>query len=67
MRRLALIMAAAASLTAGSPSDGASQTAACGLYCDVIDLACRKSIGWLDLGACHEWHEGCLDGCRAFE
>lgn len=66
MRRLALMIAAAASLSAGRPDAGVARTISCGLYCDVIDLACRKSIGWLDLDACQQWHEGCLDGCSAF-
>jgi hypothetical protein len=68
MRRVVLCLAAlvvmSGAATAPAPAAAAKLAGFCGLYCDAIYLGCRKTIGWFDLEACQEWHDGCLDGCR---
>ncbi|MFQ5746051.1 MAG: hypothetical protein ACE5HF_02375 [Gemmatimonadota bacterium] len=59
----ALLAAAAAATIIGTPRPASAKVDWCGLYCDVIYLGCKKTIGWLDQDACDEWHQGCLDGC----
>ncbi|MFQ5890596.1 MAG: hypothetical protein ACE5JR_11160 [Gemmatimonadota bacterium] len=67
MRRTIILLAALFTLTGGSADDApaAAKVNWCGLYCDVIYIGCKKTIGLLDPDSCLEWHTGCLDGCRA--
>lgn len=67
MRRLGLALASTAVLLAPTPAVPTAQAGPtwCTLYCDMITAGCMVSISQIDVEACVNFHQGCLDGCEA--
>ncbi len=67
MRRFILALTALLVTSSSAPpaAPAAEGEGLCRIYCELWYIGCLATGGRLDKELCHEWYQGCKDGCRA--